>query len=67
LNKSTTRILDEVAVFNVLNSNKIDESLSGWENLTGDELDNHIDRLIIYVTVQQENFTLTTLLNELEN
>ena len=63
----TTRILDEAALSQVLNSNKIAESLSGWENLTNDEHNNHLDRFIIYTTVEQKRFTLTTLLNELNN
>jgi hypothetical protein len=63
----TTRVLDEAALSQVLNSNKIAESLSGWENLTNDEQNNHLDRFIIYTTVEPGKFTLTTLLNELNN
>lgn len=63
----TTRIFDETEVVNALNSKEIQGALLGWENLTRNELDNHLDRLIIYMTVQEGEFTLSSLLKLLES
>jgi len=63
----TTRVLDEVDVMRALESKAVNESIEGWKNLTADEELNRLDRLIVYSTIREGQFSLTPLLNRLES
>ena len=48
-----------------LSSRAIRERLSGWESVTGVERDDQLDRIVIYATIDAENFTQEQLLETL--
>jgi len=60
-------LINEKDVKQALNSDAIKRALSGWQNLTGDDIKNQIDRVIIYSMIKQEKFSLTELVDCLKD
>ena len=41
--------------------------MSGWESITGDEQDDHLDRIVVYATIRDREFTQTSLQETLKD
>jgi hypothetical protein len=48
----------------VLANREIDDSMRSWERLSGDMLNDTLNRLIIYLTINKESFRLKDVVNE---
>ncbi|OQW92643.1 MAG: hypothetical protein BWK78_01060 [Thiotrichaceae bacterium IS1] len=63
----TTRTLGKEQVMSALNSKAVLGALSSWGQLTSDSQASHLDRLIVYATIQEGEFTVSSLLKILES
>jgi WD40 repeat protein len=60
------RILTQKEVTNALRSQAMNEALGGWTQLTDDEQAVHLDRSVVYATVEQGLFKLSEVIRVLD-
>jgi len=59
-------IIDESALEKALDSNMISQMLQGWGTLSDDDMTNRLDRLIVYITVKEDSFRLSYVVDNLK-
>jgi hypothetical protein len=59
------RVFNATEVTTALHSQAVEESLASWGQLSGDQHADCLDRIIVYATVEQDEFTITDVMEVL--
>jgi hypothetical protein len=64
--KTHQRVLEKEEVEQALNSEAVRDALKGWSQLSVNDEENRLDRIIVYSTIKQGDFQLDALMHSLE-